>query len=59
MTAEVFSHIAPGIPLSPGVYRYYDAGNQLIYVGKARQLRKRISSYFNKPHDNYKTAELV
>jgi len=59
MTAETFSHIAPGIPLSPGVYRYYDAANQLIYVGKARQLRKRISSYFNKPHDNFKTAELV
>lgn len=59
MTPEEFSHIAPTIPAEPGVYRYYDQANELIYVGKARHLRKRIGSYFSKTADNFKTAELV
>ena len=48
MTAAEFQHIVSGIPQQPGIYKYYDAGNELIYVGKAKNIRKRVSSYFNK-----------
>ena len=59
MTQQEFSAIAHSIPLQPGIYKYFDAGNQLLYVGKAKQLRKRVSSYFSKTLTNYKTHELV
>jgi excinuclease ABC subunit C len=59
MTAADFQHIAPGIPLQPGIYKYYDSSNALIYVGKAKSIRKRVSSYFNKTVNSYKTHELV
>ncbi|WP_346238034.1 excinuclease ABC subunit UvrC [Niabella insulamsoli] len=59
MTQEDFSKIAPTIPLQPGIYKYYDAADKIIYVGKAKSLRKRVSSYFNKTFTNYKTHELV
>lgn len=59
MTASEFSTIAPSIPAHPGVYKYFNAANELIYVGKAKHLRKRVSSYFSKTLTNYKTAELV
>lgn len=59
MTSKDFSVISSTIPLSPGIYKYFDSGNQLIYVGKAKQLRKRVSSYFNKNLQSYKTVELV
>lgn len=59
MNSEQFQHIAAGIPQQPGIYKYYDAGNSLIYVGKAKNIRKRVSSYFNKTYTNYKTHELV
>jgi excinuclease ABC subunit C len=54
-----FQNIITGIPQQPGIYKYYDAGNALIYVGKAKNIRKRVSSYFNKTLTNYKTHELV
>jgi excinuclease ABC subunit C len=59
MTAKEFQHIASGIPQQPGVYKYYNAGNDLIYVGKAKNIRKRVNSYFVKNLSSYKTHELV
>ena len=59
MTQQEFSAIASTIPTQPGIYKYYNEVNELIYVGKAKHLRKRVSSYFNKMKSSYKTAELV
>jgi len=59
MTASEFKHIASGIPAQPGIYKYFDANKKLLYVGKAKHLRKRVSSYFNKAFTTYKTHELV
>lgn len=47
------------LPNLPGVYQYYDKEGKLLYVGKARQLKKRVASYFNKQHDNARTRLLV
>ncbi len=59
MTREEFNDIAPAIPHQPGCYKYYDKSNELLYVGKAKDLRKRVGSYFNKAVANYKTSRLV
>jgi excinuclease ABC subunit C len=59
MTASEFQHIIASIPQQPGIYKYYDTANSLIYVGKAKNIRKRVSSYFIKTLTNYKTHELV
>ncbi|MBC7554769.1 MAG: excinuclease ABC subunit C [Taibaiella sp.] len=59
MTREEFSNIIATLPNQPGCYKYYDSETELLYVGKAKNLRKRISSYFNKTVDNYKTRRLV
>lgn len=59
MTLAEFQQIAPTLPLQPGIYQYYDAKGELLYVGKAKQIRKRVSSYFSKQPDNLKTVELV
>jgi excinuclease ABC subunit C len=59
MTAEFFHTIINTIPTDPGIYKYFDDQNQLIYVGKAKNIRKRISSYFSKTFTGYKTHELV
>lgn len=47
------------LPDKPGVYQYFNAKGEIIYVGKAKNLKKRVSSYFNKNQDNAKTYLLV
>jgi len=59
MTEVELKQILPGIPAQPGIYKYFDADKKLLYVGKAKHLRKRVSSYFNKTLQSYKTQELV
>src|SRR3982751_1864655 len=59
MTSAEFQHIAGTIPTQPGIYKYFDSSNTLLYVGKAKHLQKRVSSYFTKTFTSYKTHELV
>ena len=47
------------LPNAPGVYQYFDKDDKILYVGKAKNLKKRVSSYFNKVHDSAKTNILV
>ncbi len=47
------------IPEQPGVYQYFDKDGQIIYVGKAKNLHRRVNSYFNKDHQSSKTRQLV
>lgn len=47
------------LPSEPGVYRYYDKNGQLLYVGKAKHLKKRVLSYFNKNLSGYRTRIMV
>ena len=57
-SAELAEKIAI-LPSTPGVYTYYDAGGTVIYVGKAKNLKRRVSSYFNRTHDSLRTNLLV
>jgi len=51
--------LVEALPDTPGVYQFYNSAKQLLYVGKAKSLRKRVSSYFNKTHDNARTLVMV
>ena len=62
MKAEREAHIKSilsVIPDKPGCYQYFDEKGTIIYVGKAKNLKRRVSSYFNKEHDSNKTRVLV
>ena len=59
MTSGFFQTIIKTLPTDPGIYKYFDDQNELIYVGKAKNIRKRVSSYFTKTFTGYKTHELV
>ncbi len=59
MTKEEFSNIAPSVPHEPGVYQYFNDNKEVIYVGKAKNLRKRVASYFSQNHRFTKTERLV
>lgn len=58
MTDDI-KHTLAIIPHQPGCYQFYDENETVIYVGKAKNLKKRVSSYFNKQHDEPKTRILV
>ena len=51
--------IVSNLPDSPGCYQYLDETGTIIYVGKAKNLKRRVYSYFSKEHDSRKTAILV
>lgn len=59
MTKDEIKQILPTIPESPGCYKYYNGEGVIIYVGKAKNLRRRVSSYFQKEHTDGKTRLLV
>jgi excinuclease ABC subunit C len=59
MEQTEFYSIQKTLPNSPGIYKYFGANKQLLYIGKAKNIRKRVSSYFNKNNHSYKTNELV
>ena len=60
MTTEDYKKLSSEIPNEPGVYRFLDKNDTIIYVGKAKSLKKRLASYFGeKKHQQYKTKTLV
>ena len=60
MEKELFKEIQAGLPQEPGIYQYFDENGHLLYVGKAKNIRKRVSSYFLSNHQHtLKTIELV
>jgi len=58
-TTEYIKGIVDNLPESPGIYQYLNAEGIIIYVGKAKNLKRRVSSYFNKEHEPGKTRVLV
>lgn len=58
-TNEHLRGIVMNLPASPGIYQYLDKDGTIIYVGKAKNLKRRVYSYFSKEHDSAKTRILV
>ena len=58
-TAEYLHGIVLNLPECPGIYQYLNAEGTIIYVGKAKNLKRRVSSYFTKDHESAKTRVLV
>ena len=56
---ERLKNIVLNMPDKPGSYQFYDAEHTIIYVGKAKRLKQRVSSYFHKEVDRFKTKVLV
>ncbi len=59
MEREIFKKIQASLPQEPGIYQYFDEKGKLLYVGKAKNIRNRVSSYFNGQQHTLKTIELV
>ena len=59
MTKDKLKNIALNLPSSPGIYQFFDNNGHIIYIGKAKNLKKRVISYFNKNLDRTKTIILV
>lgn len=59
MEREIFKKIQASLPQEPGIYQYFDEKGKLLYVGKAKNIRNRVSSYFNTNQHSLKTIELV
>ncbi|QSS97938.1 excinuclease ABC subunit UvrC [Psychroflexus sp. ALD_RP9] len=59
MSASAIELKLKTIPESPGVYQYFDKNQRILYVGKAKNLKKRVLSYFSKNHDSHRIAVMV
>ena len=58
-STEYLKNTIKRLPSTAGVYNYYDVNGKIIYIGKAKNLKRRVSSYFTKKHENLKTKILV
>ncbi|MCF8361841.1 MAG: excinuclease ABC subunit UvrC [Prolixibacteraceae bacterium] len=58
-TTNGLKSIVTNLPDQPGIYQFFDKTGNIIYIGKAKRLKRRVASYFNKNHDNRKTTLLV
>lgn len=57
--SEYIKNIVASLPEEPGIYQFFDKTGKIIYIGKAKRLKRRVASYFNKTHDSRKTILLV
>ena len=59
MDIESLKIISKNLPSNPGVYQFFDSKNNIIYIGKAKYLKKRVNSYFSKQNHTGKTNKLI